>query len=76
MPNKPKTNLTIQVEIDLLRQFKAICALEGKSLTKQITDAIIKICQESNTGVTLPPVETPEELCAIITKNGMKHEKH
>lgn len=61
MATKTKTNLTIQLDTNLLRHFKAISALEGKSLTQQITDIIIKICKESNSGVTLPPAETPEQ---------------
>ena len=74
MSNETKTNLTIQVDALLMRRFKAVCALKGSSLTKQITNIIQKICDESIATDTIH--ETPEELCAIITKNGMKHEKH
>ena len=44
--NKDMKLMTVYLEPELLKKFKAICALEGESMTKVVHDYIKKFVKE------------------------------
>ena len=53
MNTAQKSQMTFQIDADLMQKFKILAVTQKKSMTMILIDYIKKICEESNNSVTL-----------------------
>ena len=53
MNTAQKSQMTFQIDADLMQKFKILAVTQKKSMTMILIDYIKKICDDSNNSVTL-----------------------